>query len=120
ERTEMLLRLLLVVLLFGVSSISSASAPAPALDRWPQFRGPESMGINDDPALPDTWSATQNVVWKTPVAGVGWLSPIVWGDRIYLTSAVNTDPNPEAPKKGLYFGGERKDINKFEHKWMVY
>jgi len=64
------------------------------------------MGINDDPALPDTWSSTQNVVWKTPTAGTGWSSPIVWGDRIYLTSAINGDPNPEAPKKGLYFGGD--------------
>ena len=112
----MLLRLFLVTLIFGVSFVSSP----PALERWPQFRGPDSMGINDDPAIPDTWSTTQNVAWKTPIAGVGWSSPIVWGDRIYLTSAVSTEPNPEAPKKGLYFGGERREINKYEHRWMVY
>jgi hypothetical protein len=60
-------------------------AAVSADDNWPQFRGPKSGVAADDPALPDTWSATENVVWKIDVAGRGWSSPVVWGDHIYYT-----------------------------------
>ena len=49
-----------------------------AADHWPQFRGPNAGVVPDDPALPDTWSESQNVVWKVDVPGLGWSSPIVW------------------------------------------
>jgi len=90
-----------------------------ARDHWPQFRGPGATGVVEDPALPDTWSATENVVWKTPVPGMGWSSPIVWGERIFVTSVIKQG-DTEAPRKGLYFGGERFDLSKDEHRWMVY
>jgi outer membrane protein assembly factor BamB len=73
----------------------------------------------DDPALPDTWSATRNVVWKAEIPGSGWSSPVVWGDRIFLTSVISTVA-AEAPKKGLYFGGNRENIPNDDHRWMVY
>ena len=86
---------------------------------WPQFRGADSSGVGQDhPGLPDTWSATENVVWKTDVAGRGWSSPIVWGDKIFLTTVVNTGES-EPPKKGLYFGGDRKEPPQTEHIWKV-
>jgi outer membrane protein assembly factor BamB len=92
----------------------------PGVDNWPQFRGPRSNGVAaDDPALPDTWSATRNVVWKAEIPGSGWSSPVVWGDRIFLTSVISTVA-PEAPKKGLYFGGNRENIPNDDHRWMVY
>ena len=90
-----------------------------AVDQWPQFRGPQSTGVADDAALPETWSATRNVVWKAEIPGSGWSSPVVWGDRIFLTSVISTVA-PEAPKKGLYFGGNREGIPRDEHHWMVY
>jgi len=77
-------------------------------EHWPQFRGPESGGVASGPNLPDRWSATENVAWKTDVPGRGWSSPIVWGDRVFLTTAVNSG-ELEAPKKGLYFGGNRPE-----------
>ena len=89
-----------------------------ATDNWPQFRGPQSSGVADDPNLPETWSAIKNVVWKTEIPGSGWSSPVVWGDRVFLTSVVST-LQPEAPKKGLYFGGNRENIPADEHRWMV-
>jgi outer membrane protein assembly factor BamB len=55
---------------------------------WPQWRGPHSAGIAPDKNLPTTWSKTQNVVWKTPIAGRGYSSPIIWGNRIFLTTAI--------------------------------
>jgi outer membrane protein assembly factor BamB len=89
-----------------------------ANDRWPQFRGPQSSGVAEDATLPDTWSATENVVWKADIPGTGWSSPIVWGDNIFVTSVVSTLEG-EKPKKGLYFGGERK-APEDAHRWMVY
>lgn len=91
----------------------------PAQDRWPQFRGAQSMAVTEDPNLPDKWSATENVAWKIDVPGVGWSSPIIWGDKIFVTSVVKAGSN-ETPKKGLYFGGERYEVSKEEHRWMLY
>ena len=86
--------------------------------RWPQFRGPGSLGVADGAGLPDRWSTRENVAWKTEVPGRGWSSPVVWGDHVFLTTVV-TDGEVESPKKGLYFGGERKDIPQAEHRWLV-
>src|SRR6266404_7024801 len=90
-----------------------------AVDQWPQFRGPQSTGVADDAALPETWSATRNVVWKTEIPGSGWSSPIVWGDRIFLTSVLQ-EGKEETPTKGLYFGGNRLKPPADVHRWMVY
>ena len=54
---------------------------------WPRWRGPSGQGLAGGTGYPDTWSATQNVLWKTPVPGNGNSSPIVWGDRIFVTTA---------------------------------
>lgn len=59
-----------------------------AAEDWPEFRGPTGQGHSSARGLPVEWSARKNVVWKTPVPGLGWSSPVVAGDRIYLTSAV--------------------------------
>lgn len=53
---------------------------------WARFRGPTGMGLSDAKGLPTEWGASKNIVWKTPLPGAGASSPIVWGDRIYLTS----------------------------------
>jgi outer membrane protein assembly factor BamB len=56
--------------------------------------------------LPEKWSATENVEWKTDITGRGWSSPIVSGNRVFLTTVINKGKSEE-PKKGLYFGGDR-------------
>ncbi|MSU51336.1 MAG: serine/threonine protein kinase [Opitutus sp.] len=86
---------------------------------WAQFRGPGARGIAEGSKLPEHWSATENVAWKTDLPGRGWSSPIVWGNKIFLTAVVNLGES-EAPKKGLYFGGERKEPPKSEHQWKVF
>ena len=70
-------------------------------EQWPKFRGPNAGAIPDDPNLPDTWSETENVVWKTPIPGMGWSSPVVWDDHIFITSAVS-EGEEEAPVTGLF------------------
>lgn len=54
---------------------------------WPQFRGPTGQGQSDEHGLPLNWSETTNVRWKTAIPGRGWSSPVVQGDRIWLTTA---------------------------------
>ncbi len=91
-----------------------------AQENWPRFRGPDASGVaDDDPRLPDTWSKTENVKWAAAIPGWGWSSPIVWGKRVFLTSAVS-DKEYEKPKKGLYQGFGRPEPPEGVHRWMVY
>ena len=86
---------------------------------WPQFRGADSRGVAHQSNLPEVWSETENVVWKTAVSGRGWSSPIVWQGRVFLTGAINNG-DTETVKRGLYFGGNRPEIPETEHEWTVY
>ena len=104
------------LVLAGLLALSAASAAAG--QGWPQFRGPGARGVADDPRLPDTWSPTDNVVWKVPVPGTGWSSPVVWGDVIFVTSVIRTTEG-EPPRPGLYLGGERS-TPRDAHRWMLY
>src|SRR5689334_1876425 len=54
-------------------------------ENWPRFRGPTGQGESSETNLPLKWSESQNVAWKADVAELGWSSPIVWNDRIFLT-----------------------------------
>jgi outer membrane protein assembly factor BamB len=74
--------------------------------------------VSDEADLLDTWSRTENVVWTTKVPGRGWSSPVIWGDRIFLTSAEQLAGKSEKVKPGLYFGGERQRI--YPHAWKVF
>lgn len=72
------------------------SSPSPAdPNAWPQFRGANGDGIVREQTLPLTWSEAEGVAWKAPIPGFGWSQPIVWGDRIFVTTAV-TDQQPQA------------------------
>ncbi len=56
---------------------------------WPWFRGPSRQGISQEKDVPTQWSATSNIRWKTPIPGEGWSSPIVFGDRLFVTTALD-------------------------------
>lgn len=71
---------------------------------------------------PDRWSATENILWKADIPGIGWSSPVVWGNRVILTTCINTGETAE-PRKGLYL--EDVDANKYpkpkdKHEWKVF
>ena len=55
---------------------------------WPQWRGPGGMGISTETNLPVEWSATKNIKWKTAIAGRAHSSPVVWGNRLFITTAI--------------------------------
>ena len=114
-----LLCLLLVALVFVLSAPHEVWGELNEVKSWPQFRGANSRGaVPDHASLPDRWSAEENVVWKHDLAGRGWSSPIVWGDRVFLTTVVNEEES-EPVKKGLYFGGNRPAPPKSNHRWKV-
>lgn len=99
---------------------AAVAADKSAADNWPRFRGPNATGVTPDhPSLPDRWSTTENVKWKTEIPGYGWSSPVIWGDKVFLTT-VTSDGNFEKPKKGLYLGEGRKEPPRGEHHWLTY
>lgn len=89
-----------------------------AQDHWPQFRGSPAAAAVGDKALPVTWGAKSNIVWQTDIPGRGWSSPVVWGERVFLTAVIN-DKTPE-PRKGLYIQDLYGKIPPGEHSWKLY
>lgn len=68
---------------------------------WPQFRGPGGSAQSDG-KLPTEWSTDSNVQWKVALPGFGWSSPVVWGDKVFVTTAVTDD---QRKPQGMNFGG---------------
>ncbi|HJT66479.1 MAG TPA: PQQ-binding-like beta-propeller repeat protein [Pyrinomonadaceae bacterium] len=83
---------------------------------WPQFRGPTGQGVSDEHNLPLTWSETQNVRWKTAIPGRGWSSPVIQGDRIWLTTATEEGRSLRAIAVDLNTGAIQTDIEVFRLK----
>src|SRR5687768_17515607 len=104
-----------------ILALATCAGPAAAADQWAQFRGPSAGAVADDPALPETWSETENVTWKTDIPGTGWSSPIAWGDLVFVTATIG-GANEPAPIKGLYDPGDEngRTRSSAEHRWMIY
>ena len=92
-----------LILASAASALAAAAvAPPPTADMtWPGFRGHDMSGLALTAKLPDRWSPKENVKWTVPIAGNGWSSPIVWGDTVYVTSAIGTKPFKQ-PGTGLF------------------
>jgi outer membrane protein assembly factor BamB len=78
----MMLRLLLVACALSLSTAVRA-------ENWPAFRGPTGQGISTETKLPISWSTTENIAWKSPIPGAACSSPIVWGERVFVTTATD-------------------------------
>ena len=76
----------MTILVFFLATLLWAASGV-AGENWPQFRGPEANGHADAEGLPLKWSDKENVVWKTPIHDLGWSSPVIWKDAIWLTTA---------------------------------
>ena len=87
---------------------------------WPSFRGPVASGVAEGQNLPDHWNAKtgENVLWRTPIPGLAHSSPVVWGDRVFVTSAVSSDPKATF-RPGLYGDGDASK-DRSPHRWMIY
>ena len=87
--------------LFLLLAAAAYPSSAPKSADWPQFRGPTDQGVYADGALPTEWSDTTNVVWKQPIPGKGWSSPVAAGGRIYLTTAAPPEMDGKAGELSL-------------------
>jgi outer membrane protein assembly factor BamB len=93
---------------------------APGAGDWPSFRGREASGIAAKQNLPDTWNPAtgEHILWRTPIPGLAHSSPIVWGDTLYVTSAIS-GRGTATFKPGLYGDGDASDDRSI-HRWMLY
>lgn len=78
--------------LLAIISLTTAGSAA----NWPQWRGPDGSGISNEKNLPAKWTPTTNIKWKAAIPGRGHSSPIVWGNRVFVTTAVEGDMVPGA------------------------
>lgn len=91
-----------------------------ASQQWPSFRGPAASGVLDGAHPPVEWDvgSKRSVLWKTPIPGMAHSSPVVWGDTVFVTTAVSEAG--EAPLlRGLSTSGQSAP-DQVQHKWMLY
>lgn len=98
---------------------AAPAPPKPGID-WPQFRGIDAGGIAEGFSLPATWNPTNgaNILWKTPIPGLGLSSPIVWGDDVFVTTAISG--KSDANLKIGYYGDITPVQDDTVHDWRVY
>jgi outer membrane protein assembly factor BamB len=118
-----IIQTLIVSILVGALWAADASAAGSAEDYWPAWRGPLGSGVSPTGDPPVTWSETQNIRWKAPVSGKGTSSPIVWEDKIFFLTAIETDRTsaPESAQASdsggppSFHGGRApKNVHKFD------
>lgn len=91
-----------------------------ASDNWPSFRGTDAKGIAPGEITAGQWNVKEswNILWKTPIPGLGHSSPVIWGDRLFLTTAVN-QTKPTTLRVGYYGDVQSADDNDTQ-RWKVY
>ena len=91
------LSFVLILCLLAFSTLQSSPTKASSKgSNWPQWRGPSGQGVSEEKNLPTEWSSTKNIQWKTPIPGHGHSSPIVWGNKIFLTTSIEGPVVPDA------------------------
>ncbi len=108
-----------VARLFLVLLFTMIATPAVAQTNWPQFRGAQSAGVAEGAALPVEWDAGSGagVKWRAEAPGLGLSSPVIWGDKLFLTTAVS-DSDGAGFRTGLY-GDIGSVADDSEHVWKV-
>ena len=105
------LRAILGLSICAVSARYLTAADGPADKFWPNWRGPSNAGVSTTAQPPTEWSETKNLRWKIEVPGRGAGTPIVWGDRVYISTAIPADPagGATAVHKFVVMAVNRKD-----------
>src|SRR5438045_646139 len=96
-----------------VPAAHAANPPSDATQFWPQWRGPLATGVAPLADPPTTWSETEHIKWKVKVPGSGDSTPVVWGDRVFLLTAIPTGKktetkSPETPVPAADSSGSRE------------
>ena len=98
-------RISIVLVISFFTSIIDASG-----GNWPQWRGPAGLGVSTEKNLPTEWSVRKNIKWKTPIAGRSHSSPIVWGNKIFVTTAIESPVVPGA-KAVKHMNGDKEFLH---------
>jgi outer membrane protein assembly factor BamB len=103
----------------AVALVVAGTSLSVSAQNWPSFRGANAAGVADGKPTAVKWNvaAGENVAWKTPVAGVAVSSPIVWGDRVFVSTAVSSDP-AQGIRTGLY-GDVEPVSDASKHTWHL-
>src|SRR6478672_8867019 len=103
-----------------VLALSLALSSVAQAQNWPAFRGQNGAGVGDGNNPPATWDAEKsiNILWKTPIPGLGHSSPIIWKDQIFVTTAISSAANLEFVHGLTDTGASAGDNSK--HSWRVY
>src|SRR5215471_15405557 len=106
------------VLTLTIAIAAAPAAPKPGVD-WPQFRGIDANGVAEGFSLPATWNPANgtNIQWHTPIPGLGLSSPIVWGDDVFVTTALSG--KSDANLKIGYYGNIEPVTDDTVHEWRV-
>src|SRR5690242_13832205 len=101
------------------AAIALAMTGAAADGNWPQFRGPSASGVGDGAHPPVQWDVAKgtNIVWTTEIPGLAISSPVVWGSRVFVTTAISSDPGQKW-RTGLY-GDTDSAPDRSSHQWKV-
>ena len=98
---------------------TASAGAAPQSSNWPSFRGPGALGVAYGSELPETFGGADgiNLAWRTEIPGMGHASPVVWGDRVYVTSAVSEMP----PQRYLAELPDTREsiVDPTTHRWVV-
>jgi outer membrane protein assembly factor BamB len=109
--------LAVLLLLLAIPAIAQKQATK---DNWPSFRGQNAAGVADGQNLPDDWDGEKGtaIKWKVRIPGLAHSSPVVWGDKVFVTSAISSKDKASF-KPGLYGAGDASD-DKSVHQWKVF
>lgn len=100
-------------------SLFTLSAIGTNAQNWPSFRGPNASGVAEGTKPPTTWDLdkSQNVLWKTPIPGLSHASPIVWGNQIFVITAISSNAKADFVAKDRGIDLANDDA---KHMWMIY
>lgn len=115
----------ITMVLVGYLAVSGQTAD------WPQFRGPTGDGVTQETSLPSEWAADKGIKWKAKIPGYAWSCPVVWGDKVFLTTAVSEKQTKPSMRGGFGgggfgggggggFGGRRSGPPDDIYRWEVY
>ncbi|MEC7566945.1 MAG: PQQ-binding-like beta-propeller repeat protein [Planctomycetota bacterium] len=113
--------ILVLILIVPASTLLAQSKQQRIQDNWHQWRGPHNTGVSTTAAPPLRWSETENIQWKSPIEGNGTSTPIIWGNRVFLLTAINTgivDPSLPKPEDQPMRAFGIKHPNT-QYKWVV-
>lgn len=113
------MKLRVAALMIMLSTATAAQKPR-VPGNWPSFRGDHAAGVADGQNLPDRWDGEKgtSIKWKTTIPGLSHSSPVVWGEQLFVTTAISSRPNASF-RKGLYGDGDASE-DRSSHQWRVY